>query len=139
MSVGEGDTSFDVMSDGVDIVEVSVELDAYRELVSSPVRRAVKVPEAYGQSVPCPDCWCDSGLPAGADVADRQGGALTWPGTGSPPKSKPQLTLVAFVEAALAAACDDAGDRFNNSVEFEPPTGPMRTAPVRTHPDIPAE
>lgn len=52
---------------------------------------------------------------------------------------QPQLTLAEFVEAALAAACDDAVDRFNNGVEFEPPTGPMRTAPVRTHPVIPAE
>lgn len=53
---------------------------------------------------------------------------------------QPQLTLASFVEAALAAACDDAVDRFNNGVEFDPPAGPLRTAPVRsTPPAIPAE
>lgn len=53
---------------------------------------------------------------------------------------QPQLTLAAFVEAALAAACDDAVDRFNSGIEFDPPAGPLRTAPVRApHPVIPAE
>lgn len=54
---------------------------------------------------------------------------------------QPLLTLAAFTEAALAAACDDAVDRFNEGTEFEPPNGPMRTAALRgpTNPDIQAE
>ena len=53
---------------------------------------------------------------------------------------QPHLTLAAFTEAALAAACDDAVDRFNEGAEFEPSNGPMRTAAVRPPiPDIQTE